>query len=308
MCRQSPLFVILAACLFAAPAFANDTTLNVNVDPPRQLDGYEAPPIRMAAEHITVHFGEAECQVEVEFTFVNLSDEPVYCWAGFPDEDLLKAWMFYGPADQQGNLPDYTFGGEELWGDYGGRSLDEGAISHFASWTRQANDNMALRQPLATKLVRIERIAYEPDAVDSLGAAWHRRDDTEFNRLMFCHVFPINLEARDTMVVGHSYTTLTGSNVEQQHLFNYTLGTGRTWQGTIGEAKIDVYLEDGLTLQDLQFRDTPEFYGAVTSPAEVDWQRVAADHLQLVWTDFEPAGGQGYIMLATRPEAQPSSE
>lgn len=289
-------------CLAGATlhAFANDTTLNVNVDPPRQLGGHEAPPIRMAEEHLTIYFGREECRVLVEFTFVNEADYPVYTWAGFPDEDLLKRWMFYGPVDAQGNAPDYTFGGEALWGDYAGSGLDHGALRDFTSWTRQANNNQSRHYPLETKLVRIERIAYEPAAIASLGGAWTPEESATLNGLMFCHAFPLNLEAHDTMVVGHSYTTLTGSNVERQHLFNYTLGTGRSWAGTIGKATIDVHFEDGLTVEDLRFPESGDEPVAATSPALGQWEVLSPNIIRLVWEDFEPEGERSYIMLATK--------
>jgi hypothetical protein len=204
-------------------------------------------------------------------------------------------------------MPDYRFGGEELYGDYAGRGLDEGVLRDFKSWTRQANWDEAQRQPLETKLVRIERIAYEPAALGSLGGSWQPSDATALNCLMFCHAFPLDLEGRETRVVGHSYTTLTGSNVEQQYLFNYTLGTGRSWAGTIGKATVDLYLDDGLTIQDLQFDGDPEAYAATCSPGRAEWQKVEPRHFRLVWEDFEPEGGRGYIMLATRPQGMAST-
>jgi hypothetical protein len=293
---------VLFACLaLTIPAFANDTTLNVNVNPPRQLAGYDAVPIRMESEHITLHFGKQESKVDVEFTFVNQQREPIYCWAGFPDEDLVKRWLFYGPKDAQGNLPDYTFGGEELFGDYAGSGLDGGALRDFKSWTRFASEAVKASQPLETKLVRIERIAYEPGAVASLGTDWPRREDTALNELMFCHVFPLNLNPLEPVVIGHGYTTLTGTNVEQQHLLSYTLGTGRSWAGTIGTATIDVYLEDGIKYEDLNFENAPDTYGAVSSPDRTQWKKLGPQHLQIVWSDFEPEGEQGYLLLATKP-------
>lgn len=294
--------IAMAICLLlTTPAPANDTTLNVNVDPPRQLSEFDLP-IRMAAEHITVRFGRERSQVEVEFTFENLSDAEVYCEAGFPDEDLLARWASYAGVDAEVQLPLDIFPSLNSLGDLAARGLDDASVlTDFHAWSRPADSRPIDGEPLETKLLRIERIAYEPEALESLGGPWKPADFSAVNSLMFCRSFTLSLRPHEKRIIGHRYNTENGSNVEGQRLFNYTLGTGRTWAGTIGEALIDVYLEDGLGLADLKFRDPEQDYYAACNPARDGWTQVDTAHLQARWTDFEPEGARAYIMLATQP-------
>lgn len=290
-----------AALLLATAAFANDTTLNVNVDPPRQLSEFDLP-VRMAAEHITIRFGRERSQVEVEFTFENLSEEDVYCEAGFPDEDLLTRWANYAGADAGGQLPSDIFPSLNALGDLAARQLDDASVlTDFEAWSRPADAGPAVNEPLETKLLRIERIAYEPEALQSLGAKWPPSEYSSANNLMFCHSFTLQLGPRERRVIGHRYSTLNGSNVLGQRLFSYTLGTGRSWAGTIGEALIDVYLVDTQSFPDLHFRSSADGYSVPCNPDREGWELPEPGHLRARWTDFEPSGAQGFIMLATQP-------
>jgi len=294
-----------ALCLLPAATRANDTTLNVNVNPPRQLAQFELP-IRMAAEHITVHFGRERSRVTVEFTFENLSDDELYCEAGFPDEDLLARWANYAGADAEGRVPADRFPSLNSRGDNAARSLDDTSVlTDFESWSRPAGAAPSANAPLATKLLRIERIAYEPEALASLGGSWQPSEFSAANELMFCRSFTLELGPREKIIIGHSYSTENGSNVESQRLFNYTLGTGRSWAGTIGQATLEVYLEDGLSVDDLHFRTGPDDYGALSNPGREQWKQISATHLRAFWQDFEPRGARAYIMLATHPVPMP---
>jgi hypothetical protein len=297
----------LAALLLlaASPVFANDTTLNVNVNPPRQLGLDEDTPIRMAAEHITVHFGKQRSRVEVEFTFENTADDYAVCSAGFPDEDLLVRYAAFTPTPKGAKPLDEKFANLGDLNYAAGKSLnDHSVLTDFKAWTRPAGQPATANQPLTTKLIRIERIAYVPEAVQSLGGKW-QPDDQGLNNLMFCREFEMSFDPHQQLVVGHSYATRNGDNVLAQDLFNYTLATGRTWAGTIGQATIDVYLEDGLSAADLHFKQNADDYAAATNPSRTDFKQLDAQHLQAVWTDFDPAGKHGYILLATQPKRSP---
>lgn len=294
--------VLLTAVL---PASANDTTLNVNVNPPRQLSD-PAMPVRMASEQITVHFGRERSRVAVEFHFENNSDSEVWLTAGFPDEDLLYRYAFFG-AGSGGQSPEWLFPGLSMLSDYPASGIDDHSVlTDFQAWQRTEGSPPADNARLETRLLRIERIAWEPEVLDSLGGNWQPSSDTGLNELMFCRAFDLNLGPRQKVVVGHSYSTLNGSNVESQRLFNYTLATGRTWQGNIGSAQIDILLEDGLSLDDINFEGNEPGYGAFSNPPREQWRELEPGHLVCVWRDFEPAGDQGYILLATRPLPPPS--
>ncbi len=104
------------------------------------------------------------------------------------------------------------------------------------------------------------------------------------------------------LVVGHSYDAATGGNVESQSLFQYQLVTGRNWAGTIGEAVIDVFINDDLADAGLFFgtADNPDYYPK-TAPGKAELKPVAPGHYRAVWRDFEPEGEQGWIYLVTPP-------
>jgi hypothetical protein len=283
---------------------ANDTTLNVNVNPPRQLSD-PAMPIRMASEQITVHFGREHSRVAVEFHFESTSDSEVWLTAGFPDEDLLYRYAFFGP-EIRGYSADWLFPELGLLGDYPASGIDDHSVlTDFQAWLRPEQGLPEDNKPLETRLLRIERIAWEPEALDSLDGGWKPSSSTGQNELMFCRAFELNFGPRQELVVGHSYRTQNGSNVESQLLFNYTLATGRTWAGDIGSAQIDILLEDGLSLADLNFDGGEPGYGAFSNPAREQWRELEPGHLRCVWRDFEPEGDKGYILLATKPLPPP---
>lgn len=298
----------VALCLLPAlPGQANDTTLNVNVNPPQQLSQYYDVPVRMASEHISIHFGRERSQVEVEFTFEDQSEYGTNFSAGFPDEDLLARYAYFGPQDPQGRIPGERFANLEGLNDFSGTSLnDNSVLTDFQAWTRPADAPESANQPLETQLLKIARIAYVAEAVANLGGDWTPADP-EFNTLMFCHAFHMFLDAGERRIVGHSYSTLNGSNVESQQLFSYTLATGGTWAGTIGSTTVDAYLLDGLTAADLHLVSSgEEDYAALCNPAGAGWEQLAPDHLRFTWTDYNPEGDRGYVMLATQPKPPPS--
>ncbi|MCC7478811.1 hypothetical protein IT575_10180 [bacterium] len=303
----APVCVATLLLIAALPASANDTTLNVNVNPPRQLSD-PAMPVRMDSEQITVHFGRERCRVAVEFQFENTSDSEVWLSAGFPDEDLLYRYAFYGQAaSPAGAAADWLFPGLASLGDNPAAGIDDQSVlTDFKAWRRPAGSPVSASELLETRLLRIERIAWSPEVLSSLGGNWQPSADTGLNELMFCRVFDLHLQPGEKLVIGHSYSTLSGSNVESQALFNYTLSTGQTWQGSIGAAQIDVFLEDGLSFGDLNFENSEPGYGAACNPPREQWRELEPGHLRTVWRDFEPTGGQGFILLATKPLPPPS--
>jgi hypothetical protein len=297
------LAALLWLCLPGTAARANDTALNVGVDPPRLL-GEDLAPVRMAAEHITIHFGKERSQVEVEFTFHNLTDTELGFWAGFPDEDLLYRYVWSAaPANATDTTPVDDLADKFRIG-YGYESDSGGHVENFTAWTRMASEPASANTPLPCKVLRIESLASSlpsPQDEPTVAAAWAPED---VNSLLICRAFQLHIEPGKDLVVGHSYDTGTGGNVESQSLFQYQLVTGRNWQGTIGEATIDVYVEPDLAGGKLFFGapDLPPYY-PVTVPGKDELKRVAPGHYQCVWRDFEPEGEKGWVILATAPRA-----
>jgi hypothetical protein len=282
-------------CMLCLAAQANDTSLNLKVSPP-QLLGEGEVPVRMEAEHITIHFGRQRSQVEVEFTFRNLADYNVDCWAGFPDEDLLYRYLANELAagiTEDELLEKYDIDGMLVYGEV------SGDIQNFEAWTRAAGDPVMARTPLPYQLLRIESLASTaaPEAFPKNG--W---TPAKPGSLLLCRAFELQFEPGQELVIGHSYDAATGGNVETQSLFQYQLVTGRNWQGTIGEAVIDVFVNDDLAEDGLFFGtdENPDFH-PVTSPGKAELKPVAPGHYRCVWRDFEPEGDQGWIYLASAP-------
>jgi len=288
------------ALMLAAVASANDTSLNLSVDPPRLL-GEDLAPVQMAAEHIAIHFGKERTKVEVEFTFRNLSDEELDCWAGFPDEDLLYRYLWSAAGS-----PDDMSGVDALAERYGLASVIDsdtaGKVENFEAWTRPAGEPGAASTPLECKVIRIESLASTlaaPQDEPAVKAQWTPMDA---NSLLLCRAFQLHFAPKQELIVGHRYDAATGSNVESQALFQYQLITGRNWQGPIGEAVIDVYLEPDVAGLGLYFGSAklPGYY-PVTKPGQDELQRIVPGHYRLVWRNFEPEGEKGWVFLATPP-------
>jgi hypothetical protein len=297
------LATLLWLCLPGLAARANDTSLNVGVDPPRLL-GEDLVPVRMAAEHITIHFGQERSQVEVEFTFHNLTDTELDFWAGFPDEDLLYRYVWSAASKDAADMTPVDELAQKFRVSGGFDSETAGHVEHFKAWTRMAREPASANAELPCKVLRIESLASSlpnPQDEPAVAAAWSPED---VNSLLICRAFQLHLDPGTDIVVGHSYDTATGANVESQSLFQYQLVTGRNWQGTIGEATIDVYVEPDLAGGKLFFGapDLPPYY-PVTTPGKDELKRVAPGHYQVVWRDFEPEGGKGWVILATAPRA-----
>jgi hypothetical protein len=299
---------LLWLCAPGGAALANDTSLNVGVDPPRLL-GEDLVPVRMAAEHITIHFGQERSQVEVEFTFHNLTDTELDCWAGFPDEDLLYRYVWSAGAGSKDDMTAVDELAEKFRVSGGFDSETAGHVENFTAWTRLAGAPPSANAALPWKVLRIESLASslpKQQAEPSVAGAWAPED---VNSLLVCRAFQLHLEPGKDLVVGHSYDTATGSNVESQSLFQYQLVTGRNWQGTIGEATIDIYVDEGLDGGKLFFGapELPPYY-PVTVPGKTELKRVAPGHYQVVWRDFEPEGDKGWVFLATAPRTQEPDE
>lgn len=290
--------------MLATVAQANDTSLNLSVDPPRPL-GEDLAPVQMAAEHIAIRFGKERTKVEVEFTFRNLSDEELDCWAGFPDEDLLYRYLWSAAQS-----PDDMTGVDELAErfDLGYMTYSDtaGKVENFEAWTRPAGDPQAASTPLECKVVRIESLASTlavPQDEPAVKAQWTSMD---VNSLLLCRAFQLHFAPKQVLIVGHRYEAATGGNVEDQALFQYQLITGRNWQGPIGEAVIDVFLEPDVASRGLFFGSPklPPYY-PVTKPGKDELQRITPGHYRLVWRDFEPEGEKGWVFLATPPREGP---
>jgi len=293
--RAVTICAVLGLGLRAGAALANDTSLNLHVDPPRLLDG-EYLPVRLAAEHIIIHFGKKETRVRVEFTFENLTDYEEHFSAGFPDEDLL--YRYLRNALDSGMTEDQLFERYNL--DYGLMDGDvSGGITGFKAWTRVAGQPPSANQDLPYRIIRVDSLASTIPETDFPAGAW---DAADGGSLLLCRAFDLTLEPHGKVIVGHSYTAGTGANVESQSLFQYQLVTGRNWAGTIGEALIDVYVDDDLKDEGLYFGspDLPD-YAPVTVPSQDELKPLEPGHWRAVWRNFEPEGQRGWIYLATTP-------
>jgi len=296
------------ALMLAAVAVADDGAMNLNVDPPRLLDD-DSVPVQMASERITIHFGQVRTKVEVEFTFRNLSDEEVDCWAGFPDEDLLDHYLWSAERSQGGHR---TF--DELAGWYGLKNMIDantlGRVENFEAWIRPAGEPQSASTPLEYKVIRIESLAStlaNPQDEPGVKAQWV---PAEMNSLLLCRAFQLHFAPKQELIVGHRYQTATGAVDTVYPTFDYQLVTGRNWQGPIGEAVVDVFLEPDLASPELLFglAGLPYYY-LFTDPGKDELRRIAPGHYRLVWRNFEPEGEKGWVHLVGPPrEGLPPDE
>ena len=288
-------------------AAANDSAMNLNVDPPEPMNEQYVP-IRMEAEHIEIWFGRDYSEVKVEFVFRNITNRKSYTHAGFPDEDLLytyysKTWLIdtYGGGQVYYDGPDssmFTYADREDAAERGLVNDEGGVIFNFTAWTRPEGMGVDANRPLPYWIERIRR----DKAVDEAAMARDEWDSAEspHDVVSICRMFDLFLNPDQAVVIGHQYTTPNGGIANGQETFSYTLSTGANWKDTIGETVIDIYLADGLTVDDVCW-ECPVEWVEYTHPVREQWEVIDDQHIRLVYEDYEPEGDTGYLLLCTYP-------
>lgn len=261
-------FTIL--CLVAASAVGNDTSLHEGRWGPEPIGGTEGPesPVRMVREVLHVDFGKKTTDVEAKFTFRNTqAGAPVKQLVGFPD---------VGAAED-----------EQLR-----RDKEKNPKASF-EYVNSTGPLLRMKTLLNGRLHPSE-LRYGAIALDknSFPMPWRDRKG-ETTRLMAWHALEVEFPADKDVTIERRYRVKNGWQIFDVAFFDYTTATGGVWQGTIGQMTADVYLQDGLKVSDLAWRDAAlpkdQRGGIVMVPgARRAWQVVSPTHLRLTWKDFEP--------------------
>jgi hypothetical protein len=268
---NSTLHALTFVFIVATTAAANDTSLHEGRWGPEPIGGTDGPesPVRMVKEELRVEFGKKTTEVEAKFTFRNTqSATPVTQVVGFPD---------IGAAEK-----------EQLRRD---REKDPKADFEGVNSTGPllAMKTFVNGKPLHSEL-RYGAIALDKNQFPMP----YRNQEGETTRLMAWHALEVTFPPGEDVTVDRHYRVKNGWQIYDVAFFNYTTATGGVWHGTIGQLTADVYLQEGLTVEDLAWADgaLPKVQGKGSekmSPAARDaWRVISPSHLRLVWKDFEP--------------------
>jgi hypothetical protein len=258
----------LGLCL--ASAFANDTSLHEGRWGPEPIGGTDGPesPVRMVREELRVDFGKTTTDVEAKFTFRNTqSGPPLKQLVGFPD---LRA------AED-----------EQLRRD---KKKDPKASFEYVNSTGP----LLQMKTFVNGKPHPSELRYGEIALDKNQFPMPYRDrNGETTRLMAWHALEVEFPAGQDVTIERHYRVKNGSQIYKIAFFNYTTATGGVWQGTIGQLTADVFLQDGLKVDDLAWDDAalPKYQrgGQMMAPGlRREWQVISPTHVRLAWKDFEP--------------------
>ena len=256
MMKQWSWFILLCVAL-PGTVWANDTAFGGAASNPVPI---LAPDIRMVSENVRLVLdAEREAWTTTcEFTFENMSDEPVEVIIGFPFETVEG-----GPGGGQRTAPR----GVKV------TRLEEGMRVPWV-WNFKASID---REEVATELKDLG----ESDLFDEYYG--------------YAYVWTTRFEPRATRKIVNTFETALTESAAYTYYAEYTLETGKVWHdGTIGHARIEVRVPRGwIPCRDnepVPFEDTPhEWAGGDPEPAGA---RVVADAdgTSVSWelTNFRP--------------------
>ena len=284
---------LAAMCILAflcATASADETLINLGVDPPRPLNR-ECEYLRMKAERLRFYFSWDETRVEAEFDLENLNDGREMLTVGFPDDALVRAYMKSITNEEASER------GISAYWDY--IYLDTAGVKpyrDFATWVGTPDnvvEGTVYRFEKRNDTAVLKSEAISPDA------EWDVWPDGE---VALWHCTKLRWEPHETITIGHTYTADNGGHGLGwwQPYYSYVLATGGNWAGTIGRAEVDLYLEGGMTIEDLALGDPPCAGYDDANPQLDGWEVVSPTHLHLVWEDFDPVEKKAYIRILAR--------
>jgi len=286
---------LAAMCILAflcATASADETLMNLGVDPPQPLRR-ECKYVRMKAERLRFYFSWDETRVEAEFDLENLNDGREMLTVGFPDDALVRAYM-------------ETLTNEEAlqkgisWEHEHYVYLDTAGVKPYRDFTTwvDAPDNVV--EGTVYKFEKRDEARKIESGTLSTEAEWS--GVWTKGEVALWHCTKLRWEPHETITIGHTYTAdngWIGVGCGQPYYY-YLLATGANWAGTIGRAKVDLYLEGGMTIEDLALGDPPCAGYDDANPQLDGWEVVSPTHLRLVWEDFDPVEKKAYIRILAR--------
>lgn len=255
------LFLIFLVLFFYSNTWGNDSAMNEGAYGPEPL-GWQANKesvIKLVSENLDIQFGKKECSVAVCFTFRNTrTDKVAKQLLGFPDIGAAQK-----KVTRQKNViyPEWIMAGplKKMRTFINGKEvpskLEYGFIDYgedYPGWRAASSTNGVL---MAWYTVGVE--------------------------------FPSNKE----VIVKRSYKMTTGVTVGGIGHFNYITHTAGAWQGKIEKLKAQVKLNDGITVNDLNWSKLNSAHwdeGLTTWPPHSSWKINSPTHLTFEWNNFEP--------------------
>jgi hypothetical protein len=270
--------MLIPACDFAV---ANEFAMNEGAYGPEPMDVslVEESSLRLVAESLVIHLGSYETYVEARFEFQNTNpDSSVEQLSGFPDISLGEDYDAYMRLSGTG------YSRYEIPGTMG--SLED--MKTFIDG-EQVESTLGVGYALAADTAT-GYLSWRPaDSATGRGVGWYL----------------LNLTASpgESVILERHYRTRNGLDGLGGAHFSYITFTGGAWKGTIGRLVADVYLEDSLTA-DLIDWTPPSWRHTEVAPPKEEWTIESPTHLKLVWIDFEPSRDKNrqYICLVWRPE------
>ncbi len=286
---------LAATCILAflcATASADETLMNLGMNPPRPVRG-ESKYIRMKAERLRFYFSWDETRVEAEFELENLSDSGESLMVGFPDDALVRAYMT-SLTDEEALEKGISWEYEHYV------YLDVAGVKPYRDFTTWVGTPDNVVKGTVYKFEKRDETAILKGEAILPGAEWS--DEYAQGEVALWHCTKLTWQARETVTIGHTYTADNGEHGlgYGQPFYDYLLATGGNWAGTIGRAEVDLYLEGGMTFEDLALGDPPCPGCDDANPQLDGWEVVSPTHLRLVWEDFEPVDKKAYIGILAR--------
>ena len=247
--------------LLANMAIADDSTLNAGASGPEPLNvkAGEQSKIRMVSEELEFHFSTKKTSVIATFHFLNTTKATIRQAFGFPDEGLTARLAAKGK-----DVPEGTPGPiEDMQSFVNGKKVDSKVEFDYVRWANDMNCWLP-----ATK-----------EEENAFQMAWH--------------TLTVDFPPGREVLVQRRYTVQDGDENIGVFFFAYTVHTGSSWQGKIGRLRATVFLEGGLTVDDLGWTKKKLLGDYLVSPPRKEWKIVSPAKMTLEWDDFKPSEEKG---------------
>ncbi len=251
-------------------ARADDSTLNAGAEGPAPLNvkAGEQSKVRMVSEQLEFHFSTTKTSVIATFHFLNTTSAPIRQTFGFPDEGLPARIASKGKE-----VPEGTPGAiEDMQSFVDGKKVDSKVELGYVKWA--------------------------PGHECWLPATKKDEDADE----MAWHTLTVNFPPGKEMVVQRRYSVKDGDQNGGVYFFSYTVHTGSSWQGKIGKLNATVFLEGGLTVDDLGWTEKKLLGTFLVTPGRREWKIVSPKEMTMEWDNFKPSDEKGkqFIQISAR--------
>jgi len=250
------VLLIAIAVIHATVAFADDSVASVSGQSITPISG-EDKHIRLEREVLDIRFAaDGYAYVDVTFFLRNESKRKVSLWVGFPDEretyyslfrDEMSGEMGLG-EDQMNDELLYVYAGYSGWIEDFTATVNGEPIEWQDRWQTVKYD-----QDKASDLLDSYWSGTPPESEfpynlgpEFLELNWY----TEEKFKITWKSFKLDFKPNETIEVRHTFRASRGGGMGYApHMttnFDYTLVTGRSWKGTIGELIVTATLDPEL--------------------------------------------------------------